>query len=56
MFCRNVLTDEADEELYHRQLQLIHKLLGQLTKLDMERGNSGELNKEDIRVIITISK
>ncbi|XP_076449888.1 translin-associated factor X-interacting protein 1-like isoform X1 [Babylonia areolata] len=38
-----VLNDQADEEVFHQQLHLIHGILTELTKADMEQGNVGKL-------------
>ncbi|XP_048254732.1 translin-associated factor X-interacting protein 1-like [Haliotis rufescens] len=44
-----VLTGEVDEEVYHKQLLLIQKLITALTKMDSEQGNQGQLSREDFR-------
>ncbi|KAK2189473.1 hypothetical protein NP493_106g07058 [Ridgeia piscesae] len=41
----SILNDEMDEVIYHNQLDGVTKLLGHLTKLDVENGNPGTLNK-----------
>ncbi|KAK6185214.1 hypothetical protein SNE40_007497 [Patella caerulea] len=44
-----VLTGEMDEEVYHRQLQVVHQLMTHLLKKDMENGNQGTLSKDDFK-------
>ena len=39
-----------DEVIYHNQLDGVTKLLGHLTKLDVENGNPGTLNKLEFQV------
>ena len=45
-----MLTDEADQEVYHQQLQQISKLLNHLVKADMDRGNQGVLARDEFKV------
>ncbi|XP_076469854.1 translin-associated factor X-interacting protein 1-like [Babylonia areolata] len=45
----NVLVEEADEEIYHEQLRMMHTLLTELTKADVEQGNLGKLDRELFR-------
>ncbi|KAK7114786.1 translin-associated factor X-interacting protein 1-like [Littorina saxatilis] len=40
-----ILNDEADEEVFHEELQLIHTILAELTKVDADQGNSGKLER-----------
>ncbi|KAL5022681.1 hypothetical protein ScPMuIL_001836 [Solemya velum] len=47
-----VLEEEIDEEVYHNSLQVITKLLNQLTKVDMDHGNQGKLAKEEFQVVL----
>ena len=39
-----------DEAIYHDELEGVTKLLGHLTKLDVENGNPGTLNKPEFTV------
>lgn len=38
--------------MYHNSLQVITKLLNQLTKVDMDHGNQGKLAKEEFQVVL----
>ncbi|KAK7483032.1 hypothetical protein BaRGS_00025695 [Batillaria attramentaria] len=48
-----VLSEEGDEEVFHEQLQMIHKLLTELTKQDADQGNQGKLDRATFQQVLT---
>ena len=43
---------QVDEEVYHQQLLIIAKLLNQLTKLDVDKGNQGALSRAEFEEVL----
>ena len=41
-----------DEEIYHKQLMTIAKLLNALTKHDLEKGNQGALTRQEFEELL----
>ncbi|XP_005105955.1 translin-associated factor X-interacting protein 1 [Aplysia californica] len=48
-----VLNDKADEEIFHSQLLTIHGLMTDMTKLDAEQGDTGNLSRDDFQKCLT---
>ncbi|KAL8570488.1 hypothetical protein ACOMHN_034523 [Nucella lapillus] len=51
-FFWKVLVEEADEDIFHEQMQMIHGILTELTKADVEQGNVGKLDREIFRTVL----
>lgn len=46
---RAVLSNETDEEVYHGTMEQIEELMTAFNKIDLNKGNSGKITKEELR-------